>query len=160
MDPAAVPTSKRLFLCLSLCPVKVGYFLLLPKPRAPGVLCPVLGSSPQHRRDMEVLERAQQRKGAKDGTRLCSGVPSASSKGSRYKLEHMKLPLNTRSTSVLCGHLNIGTGCPEVENFPPWRSPKATWMWLCPLLWVSLLEHELDQMGPEVPASLSPSVSL
>ena len=86
-------------------------------------------------------------------------VPTARTRGSEHKLEHRRLCLNIRRHSCTVQvteqwHRQPG----EVAEFLSLDSPMK--MVLGNLLWVALLEQELDQRDPEVPVNLNHSVTL
>lgn len=75
----------------------------------------------------------------------------ARTRGTGHKLAHKRLPLSTRSTSVLCD-----TGYPKSVGSLPWRSPIALMWYLAPL-GVSLLEQGWVEW---IPANFNQSIIL
>lgn len=91
-----------------------------------------------------------------DRTILFSLVPSARTRWNGHTLGHSNIRMHL--TMWVMEHWHK---LPKEATESPWRSQKShSSMMQCTLLLMSLLEQVLDQIGPEVPASLSHSVTL
>lgn len=92
-----------------------------------------------------------------EGRTCVSLVSNAEKRGRECKLEHRRVPLNTRSTPVLCSWWTAGTGCLEAADSLgelqklPGCGPGY------PVL-ATLLEQGLDLMDPENPPNINHSV--
>lgn len=89
-------------------------------------------------------------------------VSLARARGTGHKLEHKRVPLNTRQNFCAVLVLEPWHRMPrEVLGAPPWRSSKKHLdMVLCKQLWVSLFDQGLHQVDPEVPSIPSHSDSM
>lgn len=63
-----------------------------------------------------------------------------------------RLPLNIRQHCYVVWCWNIGKGCPETVESPPWRPSEAAWPWCVCVLWV-LWVTILIGVGAEGPRS-------